>query len=88
MTCDEHDMQRIFPDDTVSSFEEACADLLEAAENSKEVQQQLQRWCSMCFSPAAFTCCARQASLFASDRHGLPLVSIEDLAARLSEGRP
>jgi hypothetical protein len=67
MTCDEHDMQRIFPDDTVLSFEETCADLLEAAETSKEVQQQLQRWCSMCFSPAAFTCCARQASLFASE---------------------
>ncbi|OWY57138.1 hypothetical protein AA0118_g9156 [Alternaria tenuissima] len=67
MTCDEHDMQRISPDGTVLSFEEAWADLLEAAETSKEVQQQLQRWCSMCFSPAAFTCCARQASLFASE---------------------
>lgn len=67
MACENHDIQHIFPDDTISSFEETFADLLEAAEESAEIQQQLQRWCLMCFSPARFTCCTRQISLFSTD---------------------
>jgi hypothetical protein len=30
------------------------------------MHHELQRWCSMCFSPATFICCARQFSLFSS----------------------
>lgn len=67
MACDTHDIQPTSPNDAISNFEETFADLLQAAETPVEIQEQLKRWCSMCFSPASFTCCTRQASLFSTD---------------------
>ncbi|KAF1938120.1 hypothetical protein EJ02DRAFT_32670 [Clathrospora elynae] len=67
IACPAHDIQHIYPDNTISPFEDAFANLLEVAERPIEVHLQLQRWCSMCFSPATFVCCTRQPSLLSSD---------------------
>ncbi|EDU48350.1 conserved hypothetical protein [Pyrenophora tritici-repentis Pt-1C-BFP] len=52
---------------TISGFEEALYDLFEFADEPYEIKKQLQQWCSMCFSPAAFACRTRQAAFLSPD---------------------
>ncbi len=44
-------------------FDEAVNELLSAEPNSEELQVQLKRWCSMCFSLATHGCCLPQLDL-------------------------
>ena len=67
ISCERHDIQRMYPGDITPGFEEALADLLEVAEAPDEIKLQHKRWCSMCFSPATSTCCTRQVSLLSPD---------------------
>tara|TARA_R110002003_G_scaffold191_14_gene14804 strand:- start:370 stop:1917 length:1548 start_codon:yes stop_codon:yes gene_type:complete len=66
VSCEQHDIRPVYDDDTAPDFDDVFADLLIAEEGSALMHHELQRWCSMCFSPATFICCARQFSLFAS----------------------
>jgi hypothetical protein len=63
VSCPAHELQHIFPNGASPNFEGAFADLLEAAEISTGIQQQLERWCSFCFTPATFVCRTSQVSL-------------------------
>ncbi|RMZ74238.1 c6 finger domain [Pyrenophora seminiperda CCB06] len=63
ISCANHTLQPIYPVGIHPSFEEVLSDLLEVAEAPDEINQELQRWCSMCFTPAMFACCTRQVSL-------------------------
>ncbi|KAF1836845.1 hypothetical protein BDW02DRAFT_613998 [Decorospora gaudefroyi] len=69
ISCPEHDMRHMFPNDTIPNFDETFSDLLDISDSPSpaDVQAQLQRWCSMCFSPATFICCESQISLFSAD---------------------
>ena len=66
ISCEDHHLQHLFPGDTKPDFEDVMKSMLEA-EDPVEIKQQLQRWCSMCFSPATFTCCRRQVSLLSPE---------------------
>ncbi|KNG50077.1 c6 finger domain-containing protein [Stemphylium lycopersici] len=66
MSCEDHHLQRLFSHGIKPDFEDAMNSMLEA-EDPVEVKQQLQRWCSMCFSPAMFTCRRRQVSLLSPE---------------------
>ncbi|KAE8853720.1 hypothetical protein HRS9122_00712 [Pyrenophora teres f. teres] len=67
--CESHDIRKMETDfrGTAPGFEEALYALFECADEPNEIKKQLKRWCSMCFSPAAFACCTRQVSLFSSN---------------------
>ncbi|PZC91253.1 C6 zinc finger domain protein [Pyrenophora tritici-repentis] len=67
--CESHDIQRMETGfrGTISGFEEALYDLFEFADEPYEIKKQLQQWCSMCFSPAAFACRTRQAAFLSPD---------------------
>jgi hypothetical protein len=54
--CESHEMQKIYEVDE-QTYENALKDLLGASGTSSETLDQLQRWCSMCSSPASFGCC-------------------------------
>jgi hypothetical protein len=56
-TCEAHKLQQIYAVDEMT-FEDTLEDLLAAPGGSPEMHNQLQRWCSMCFLPASFGCCA------------------------------
>ncbi|KAF1917115.1 hypothetical protein BDU57DRAFT_448984 [Ampelomyces quisqualis] len=66
MICPAHEFQRITDDS--QDFEVIGDDLLSAEPGSPEVQYQLQRWCSMCFSPATSGCALPQPSLTDEDK--------------------
>ena len=55
--CSAHEIRRMH--NTVLDFDEAANDLMLADPRSLEMRYQLQRWCSMCFSLAAYRCCAQ-----------------------------
>ena len=65
--CPSHDIQPIQDEGTAFDFESTFNELLEAQPGSSEMNHQLQRWCSMCFSVATFQCASAQPSLFADD---------------------
>ncbi|KAI4666315.1 uncharacterized protein J4E79_002352 [Alternaria viburni] len=73
VACPGHEIQHIFPNGMTPDFDQTAADLLDSAETSTGVQQQLQRWCSMCFTPATFTCRTHQISLFDQEIEGCGL---------------
>jgi hypothetical protein len=54
--CESHEMHKIYEVDELT-YENALEDLLGASGESSETLEQLQRWCSMCSSPASFGCC-------------------------------
>jgi hypothetical protein len=66
IACPEHDIQHLFPDDHLPSFDATFSALLDAA-YPDVIQSELQRWCSFCFSPAFFSCCTQQPSLLSLD---------------------
>jgi hypothetical protein len=65
--CPAHDIQHIYPDGTIPDDEEVVSGLLAIEDASPDNQIQLQRWCSMCFTPAVFKCCTPQISMFSGD---------------------
>jgi hypothetical protein len=70
ITCQQHDIQNVFPDDHIPSFDETFSALLEAAESPLgpiAIQSELTHWCSFCFTPALFSCCTPSISLFSPD---------------------
>lgn len=68
VACPGHDMRRVFEDGMSPNFDDTFADLLETGDEDSSVTRiQLDRWCSMCFAPATFICCTRQASLTGTD---------------------
>ncbi|KAF2036191.1 hypothetical protein EK21DRAFT_52289 [Setomelanomma holmii] len=69
VSCDQHDIQPVYDANTAPEFDGLLTELLSSEEGSALLHHQLQRWCSMCFSPANFICCARQPSLMVND-HG------------------
>ncbi|KAI4944799.1 hypothetical protein J4E91_008486 [Alternaria rosae] len=73
VACEGHEIQHIFPNGMTPDFDQTATDLLESAETSAGVQQQLQRWCSMCFTPATFACRTHQISLFDQEIEGCGL---------------
>jgi hypothetical protein len=70
----------MFPDGTAPDNEEVFSGLLSIEEASPDNQIQLQRWCSMCFTPASFKCCTRQVSMFSGDDED---IEIEGCGLRL-----
>lgn len=66
LSCEDHHLQSLFPEGTRPDFEDTLDSMLKA-EDPADIKQQLQRWCSMCFSPAIFTCQKRQVSLLSPE---------------------
>ncbi|EUC35929.1 hypothetical protein COCCADRAFT_89583 [Bipolaris zeicola 26-R-13] len=66
ISCDNHNIQRIYPDTVTVEFAQTLDDLL-TEEDPATTKKQLLRWCSMCFSPAVLACCKRQSSLVSED---------------------
>ncbi|KAF1977684.1 hypothetical protein BU23DRAFT_271413 [Bimuria novae-zelandiae CBS 107.79] len=66
-------------------FEAVSEDLLCTIGGTPEVQEQLKRWCSMCFTPATHKCCTHQAHISASEDDENPL-SIDGCGLRLCRG--
>lgn len=61
LVCPEHQLERI-PDAT-ADHAALTEELLAAEPGGAEILYQLSRWCSLCFSPAAFGCSTVQASI-------------------------
>ncbi|KAH7090744.1 hypothetical protein FB567DRAFT_590124 [Paraphoma chrysanthemicola] len=80
VSCDQHDIRRVYADDTTPHFDDLIAELLCAEPGSHFLHSQLQRWCSMCFSPATFICCTPQPSLISD---GEEEVELEGCGLRL-----
>ncbi|KAI4702582.1 hypothetical protein J4E81_002947 [Alternaria sp. BMP 2799] len=85
VACEGHEIQHIFPNGMTPDFDQTAADLLESAETPAGCQQQLQRWCSMCFTPATFTCGTRQVSLFDQEIEGCGLKLCIGCQVRLTQ---
>ncbi|KAI4646303.1 uncharacterized protein J4E78_009225 [Alternaria triticimaculans] len=85
VACGGHEIQHIFPIGMTPDFDQTAADLLESAETPAGCQQQLQRWCSMCFTPATFTCSTRQTSLFDQEIEGCGLKLCIGCQVRLTQ---
>lgn len=68
LSCEMHHLRYIHDDlEAIPEFEETFAELLETAVTPSEVRYQLQRWCSMCFSPAIFACSTPQPSFLTNN---------------------
>ncbi|KAF2624179.1 hypothetical protein BU25DRAFT_374521 [Macroventuria anomochaeta] len=61
LICPGHEFERI-PDAT-SDYNALTEELAEAETGGADMQYQLSRWCSMCFSPATFGCSTVQPDL-------------------------
>jgi hypothetical protein len=67
IACEDHDIQPLAREEDLPDMETAAGLLIAAEPHSYDMHQQLQRWCSMCFSLATFQCCTVQPSLGAED---------------------
>ncbi|KAI4933424.1 uncharacterized protein J4E92_003090 [Alternaria infectoria] len=85
VACEGHEIQHIFPNGMTPDFDQTAADLLDSAETPAGCQQQLQRWCSMCFTPASFTCRTHQTSLFDQEIEGCGLKLCIGCQVRLTQ---
>ncbi|KAH7392476.1 hypothetical protein BKA66DRAFT_457565 [Pyrenochaeta sp. MPI-SDFR-AT-0127] len=61
--CSGHVLQPTLHDSFVQDFDALADELISADPGSSEMNYQLQRWCSMCFSIAAFGCVCIQPGL-------------------------
>ncbi|KAF2105341.1 hypothetical protein BDV96DRAFT_592623 [Lophiotrema nucula] len=68
MFCPGHEIKTL--DNGEQDFDQAAADLMEAEPATPMLRFQLQRWCSMCFSLAAYQCCAAQPDLMGASEEG------------------
>lgn len=67
VVCPSHELQSMFDDEMTQIVDTAVDELMLAEPGSSEMQFQLQRWCSMCFSLATFGCATLQPSLCGED---------------------
>ncbi|KAF2639119.1 hypothetical protein P280DRAFT_403171 [Massarina eburnea CBS 473.64] len=68
LACEAHDvhpMPSLIP--ASDDFDTAAEELISAEPRSRAFQEQLLRWCSMCFSPATHGCCATQPSILGGE---------------------
>lgn len=63
IVCVHHEFQALAHDGQPQDFESVADALLTAEPGSAQIQCELQRWCSMCFSPASWGCSTVQDSL-------------------------
>ncbi|KAF2847182.1 hypothetical protein T440DRAFT_457015 [Plenodomus tracheiphilus IPT5] len=86
---DKHELRRIVDEGVVQDFDAVTDDLISAEPGSPEMQYQLTRWCSMCFSVAVFGCARIQLSLSGEEEEqvvGCGLRLCERCAIRLKDG--
>jgi hypothetical protein len=72
IVCPDHSFQRLADSDEVVDFETITDELISAEPGSTDARYQLQRWCSMCFSPASYGCATVQPALVGEDDEQLP----------------
>lgn len=65
LVCPGHQIERL--PDAASDFDALTEDLTQAEPGGADMQYQLSRWCSMCFSPAAFGCSTVQPDLLGEE---------------------
>ena len=61
LACPGHQFERVT--DVAVDHDELAHELAEAEIGGADVQYQLQRWCSICFSPALYGCCTVQPNV-------------------------
>ena len=65
LVCEKHQLEPI--PDAGTNHMELAEELVATEPGGADMQYQLSRWCSMCFSPAAFGCSTLQADLSGGD---------------------
>lgn len=90
ITCENHVLQRTELGGFLD-FERAAENLLNAPGKTPEMQNELQRWCSMCFSLATHMCCNPQSDINTDENDedhllidGCGLRMCDDCAQKLS----
>lgn len=66
IVCPGHRLQEIMAEDGLD-YDAAAEDLIAADEGTAAMQQQLERWCSICFSLATHMCCTSQSPISSND---------------------
>lgn len=66
MMCPDHRLHKMMVENELD-FDSAAEELIITEGRTAGMQQQLQRWCSMCFSLATHMCCTSQPSVSAGE---------------------
>lgn len=61
IVCPGHEFERMT--DAAVDYDALADELAEAETGGADIQYQLQRWCSVCFSPALYGCCTVQPDI-------------------------
>ncbi|KAJ4355887.1 uncharacterized protein N0V89_003912 [Didymosphaeria variabile] len=74
MVCPDHVIQPIRLQESALDYDAAAENLMSAPPASSQMQHQLQRWCSMCFSLATHQCCTPQPFIGAHEDEEDPVI--------------
>ncbi|KAL6710866.1 hypothetical protein ACN47E_007923 [Coniothyrium glycines] len=72
LVCPFHELQPMYDDSVTANHDTAAEDLLSVEPGTLEMQYQLQRWCSMCFSIAIVGCATAQPSVLGEEDTEIP----------------
>jgi hypothetical protein len=83
MMCPDHRLHKMMVENEVD-FDSAAEELIITEGRTAAMQQQLQRWCSLCFSLATHMCCTSQPSVSAGEE-GVDQSELEGCGLRLCD---